>query len=1260
MRLLSRCLPVHVLAALFVFSFTGISTTSAQNYAFGETNLAAGPQPQSIAAGDFNGDGKLDLAVANLGANTVSIFLGRIDGSFGPKVDYATGLQPSSLATGDFNGDGNLDIVVTNENCIAIPHISSFSCGPGSISILLGNGDGTFQPEVEYATGTAPVFVTASDLNGDGKLDLVVANYQDKTLSILLGNGDGSFQVHIDSSTPAAPLFALIADFNHDGKPDIAAGTIAGVSVWLGNGDGTLQKQIDFQLRNQDGAISLAAADFNGDGNRDLAVSGGSTGTSIFLGNGDGTFTFQSIVYSSGGGAIIAADFNKDGKSDLGVVDTFALNPELNSVTILLGNGDGTFQAPSSYAMGAYPAAIVAGDFNGDSQPDLAIANANCPLGIGPNFAFTSCTAGSVTVLLGEGQGLFGGTPVGASAAGIAPVFLLPVDLNGDGKPDVVVVNQGDDTVSVLLGNGDGTFKPQTTYPTGHFPASVQAGDFNGDGKMDLAVVDQVCATTANSCSAGAVSILLGKGDGTFLPRTDFTVGLTPDTVVVGDFNGDGKLDLAVGNNGLQLGNTVSVLLGNGDGTFRTPVNYTVAGAPLAMVVGDFNKDGKLDLAVNTPIAPSNGIGTVSILLGVGDGTFKPRIDFTGGGNSVIAVGDFNDDGIPDLATGVASGNGFSVFLNNGDGTFRAGGRGGANPLAYGILGSLALGDFNADGKLDVAASADTPRLAAFRGNGDGTVQSEEDILLPANGNLLAAADFNGDGGLDLTVYDGVVSTILNPPFKGVYPSALAFGSQGIGTTSAVETVTLSNPSGAPFTIANIAVSGDYTQTNNCGASVQPGANCVISVRFAPAAAGTRSGAITLTDNTHSSPQAIPLTGSGVSGGFLEASQTRLTLSSTTLGSTSTAKTVSLTNTGNAMVSVTNIGITGANSGDFSQTNTCTSALAPGNGCTVSVTFTPTAGGTRLAMLAIAGSVSGNTPTISLSGISESPQVSLSPSALTFSAQVAGTASASQSVTLSNPGTAVLNITQISASGDFAETNTCGASLAAAASCQITVSFTPSVGGGRTGMLTIADSASGSPQSVTLTGTGQDFTLAPSAAATATVTPGQTASYVLSLTPGGGLSPMIALTCTGAPTGAACSISPETVTLSGTTAATATVTVTTKAASLALLPDAIERLRIKPISLFVYGLAYTLALLAIASLYRSCAKQPVRWAPVLAMTLLLCVGLMMTSCGGGSSGGGGSGATGTAAGTYTITVSASATTGSTILTHSTKLTLIVR
>jgi hypothetical protein len=1254
-------LPAYTWVSVFFF-FAGVSTAWAQNYAFGQSNLAAGAQPTSMATGDFNGDGKLDLVVANLGANTVSVFLGKPDGTFGPKVDYPTGLQPFAVATGDFNGDGNLDIVVTNEDCTPIPHISSFQCGPGSVSILLGNGDGTFQPQVEYATGTAPISVTVSDLNGDHNLDLVVVNNQDKTISILLGNGDGTFQAHVDYATPTGPTVVIVADFNNDGKPDVAAGSAAGVSVWLGNGDGTLQNRVDFQLRNQDAAISLAAADFNGDGNRDLAVSGASTGTSIFMGNGDGTLTFQSIAYSSGGGAIIAADFNKDGKSDLGVVDTFALNPVLNSVTILLGNGDGTFQAPSSYAVGAYPAAIVAGDFNGDSQPDLAIANANCPVEIGLNFAFTSCTAGSVTVLLGESQGLFGGTPVGASAAGIAPVFLLPVDLNGDGKPDVVVVNQGDDTVSVLLGNGDGTFKPQATYQTGHFPVSVQAGDFNSDGKMDLAVVDQVCATTANSCSAGAVSILLGKGDGTFLPRTDFTVGLTPDTVVVGDFNGDGKLDLAVGNNGLQLGNTVSVLLGNGDGTFRTPVNYTVAGAPLSMVVGDFTKDGKLDLAVNTPELPATGIGTISILLGVGDGTFKPHMDFAGGGNSVMAAGDFNNDGIPDLAVGVASGNGFSIFLSNGDGTFRAGGIGGANPLANGILDFLALGDFNADGNLDVAASADMLRLGTFRGNGDGTMQAEQDLLLSGNATLVAAADFDGDGGLDLAVYDGVVSTILNPPFKGVFPTAVAFGSQGVATTSAVQTVTLSDPSGAPFSVTNIAVSGAYTQSNNCITKLLPGQNCTINVTFAPAALGASNGTLTLTDTTHASPQVIPLTGTGVNGPFLQLSPARMTFPSTAVGTTSASQSVMLTNMGNAALTITNIAVAGGNAGDFAESNTCGGSLAPGGACSVSVTFTPTAGGVRVAALTITDSAPGSPQMVNLSGISLGSQVMLSPASLTFATRATGTTSASQSVTLTNSGGAPLSVTTIATSGDFTQTNNCGTSVAAGGACQISVTFTPTAGGSRTGSVTITDNAPGSPQTVMLTGTGEDFSMAASGTPSATVTPGQTATYTLSLAASGGFSGNVALTCTGAPTAATCSISPSTVALSGTSAVTATVTVTTTAASQMLPPvgtDTPRRINY-PLAPLVLSL---LAALVAAYLYVSRRNIRFRWGPALTLGLLLCAGVTLTSCGGssgGSGGVGGGGGTGTQAGTYTITVSASATSGSTTLTHAAKLTLVVQ
>jgi Abnormal spindle-like microcephaly-assoc'd, ASPM-SPD-2-Hydin len=264
-------------------------------------------------------------------------------------------------------------------------------------------------------------------------------------------------------------------------------------------------------------------------------------------------------------------------------------------------------------------------------------------------------------------------------------------------------------------------------------------------------------------------------------------------------------------------------------------------------------------------------------------------------------------------------------------------------------------------------------------------------------------------------------------------------------------------------------------------------------------------------------------------------------------------------------------------------------------------------------------------------------------------------------VTLSNAGNAALSITTISTSGDFAQTNKCGTSLAAGGSCQISVTFTPTAGGSRTGTLTVADGASGSPQVVTLTGTGQDFSLAASGSTSATVMPGQTATYTIALTPGGGLNPSVTLTCSGAPAMATCNVSPATVTLSGTTATTAMVTVTTTAASQVFLPggtDAFRRVGRPPMVLA----AWLVTALALFGLYRARRNQRFRWAPAVAMAVLVFAGLGLASCGGGNSsgGGGGGGGTGTEAGTYTITVSASATAGSTTLNHSTKLTLVVQ
>jgi hypothetical protein len=290
-----------------------------------------------------------------------------------------------------------------------------------------------------------------------------------------------------------------------------------------------------------------------------------------------------------------------------------------------LGNGGG-FQ----YAVGDNIAAysIAAGDFNGDGKLDLAAAN-----------------SAGVVILLGNGNGTFG--PPHTYLAGSEPYSVAVGDFNGDGKLDLAVANKESNNVSILLGKGDGTFGPQVTYNVGSFPLSLAVGDFNGDGKPDLAVANS--SSNASPCTGCTVSILLGKGDGTFRSQETYAVGVLPYSVAVGDFNGDGKPDLAVANFGVYpftSPGSVSILLGNGDGTFQPQVAYLAGDGARAVDAADFDGDGKLDLAVVNYYSR-----TVSILRGNGDGTFRPSENYLAGVNSAaLAVGDFNRDGRPDLA----------------------------------------------------------------------------------------------------------------------------------------------------------------------------------------------------------------------------------------------------------------------------------------------------------------------------------------------------------------------------------------------------------------------------------------------------------------------------------------------------------------------------------------------------------------------------------------------------------------------------------
>ncbi len=443
-------------------------------------------------------------------------------------------------------GDYTLTTTVTG-----LVNASSVAAPAGNVSFLdttnsnrvLGKaalGTGTtalsFLNSGTSATNPFPQSVAVADFNGDGKLDLAVPVYsiftQMTDVNILLGNGDGSF-----TPGPEFPLTgqnvnnAAVADFNGDGKPDLAISLpdAGQVQVILGNGDGTFTPMPPISA---DGIFVVATGDFDGDGKADLVLVNPGPGTlTILLGNGDGTFRVKATVSVAGGPqAIVVGDFNGDGKADFAVVDYSE-----DTVTVLLGNGDGTFrEVPSSPKTGFEPAAIAAGDFNGDGILDLAVTNLNDG----------NPDPGSVTVLLGNGDGTF--TPTAESpVTGAVPNSIAVADFNGDGKADLVTGDAGSNTATVLLGNGDGTFAAPQNPAAGTNPLFVAAGDFNGDGLPDLAAANNTnnsvtvlltmetqttAATAAGISPKGSGQHLVEaryKGDATYLGSISPTVPLT-------------------------------------------------------------------------------------------------------------------------------------------------------------------------------------------------------------------------------------------------------------------------------------------------------------------------------------------------------------------------------------------------------------------------------------------------------------------------------------------------------------------------------------------------------------------------------------------------------------------------------------------------------------------------------------------------------------------------------------------------------------
>ncbi len=626
-------------------------------------NVATGGASSGVAIGDVNGDGPKDLVLAI--GSSATVMLNDGNGGFQASFNWAAGTAARDVAVRDFDNDGDLDIAVA---------------GSTTVNILLNAGGGIFSPHASYQAGANSRSMAVADFDSDSDLDIVVVNYNaGGSVSVIMGQGDGSFGTPKRYRTIGqSPRAVTVGDFNGDSHPDIAASNRGSgtISVHLNKGDGNFKPPTTYAAGPTPHAIT--SADFNADGHDDLTVTNwesykGTVG--VFLSNPDGTFqpvAPYATARSTRGLAV--GDLNGDGTVDI------AYNNESThfkgAIGILRGHGDGTFLAALVHADVAEPRSIASGDFNGDSLPD--VVTGDVPFG--------------VRVLLGQGDGTFQ-QPV------TTPFFenmnkLAVGDFDADGFSDVAVVSVAHDHVTVLLSQGDGTFQSQTGYAVGNantFPTFVIATDLNGDSHVDLAV-------TNSHYTSGTVSVLLGLGDGTFSPATDYASTAAADCVTAGDFNNDGDVDLVTGHFPPNGGVTVSVLLGNGDGSFQLSNSYDLDGVAISVVAGDYDGDANLDVAV---VRVKVGVATLDILSGLGDGSFSAPVHYPIPSFGVNATGgDFNSDGLDDIA--VSSGYGFvSIYLAQSNGIFQC-------PIGYdGIVyyGYLTVSDFNSDSHPDIGVA---------------------------------------------------------------------------------------------------------------------------------------------------------------------------------------------------------------------------------------------------------------------------------------------------------------------------------------------------------------------------------------------------------------------------------------------------------------------------------------------------------------------------------------------------------------------------
>ncbi len=849
---LTASVPVGATFAPISVLNTGLSITGYSQYPFmpvydnsnyinhvpnfdAKVDFTSGATPFGVAIGDFDGDGKSDIVTANYNSNTVSVYRNTSTtgamtvSSFATKVDFATSSAPYAVAIADVNGDGKPDIIASNASA-------------GSVSVLQNTASSgaintsSFAAKVDFTTGASPYSIAMVDIDGDGKPEIVTANYTANSVSVLRNTcgatvSSTSFAAKVDFVAGALPISIAAADFDGDNKPDLAVANYNSnsVSVFRNTAvvgminSSSLATKVDFTTGTN--PFALAVGDLDGDGKQDIAVSNYGLYTLSLIRNtatsgtiASGSFaTKVDFTTSAGPDGLAIADMNGDGKVDIVVSNLSAGSVSVFRNTTTSGAFTSGSLAPrSDFATASTPEYVALGDLDGDSKPDIVVSNnasnslsviRNSPLVLPPTVTSVSPNPAnpgtSVTI---EGTNFnttpannivyFGATKATVTAA-TATSMNVTVPVGATHMP--VSVNN---TATSLTAFAQSQFLPKwdnsgyfsdairmsakVDFATGTNPYTVGVADLNGDGKPDLVVANGVSHTISIFNNTSSIASISASSLAT---KVDFPTGSQPIDVAIGDIDGDGKPDIAVAN---FSSNTISVYRNTTitgtitSGSFTPRIDYVSSSSPRCIAITDIDKDGRPDLVVANYDA--NSISIFRNVASVGDftaSTFATRVDIATGTNPIaMAISDFDGDGKPDVATGNYGSLNLSVLrnlsspgiVNTSSFAAKVDFASASNPYC------MTIADFDYDGKTDIAIGYKfTDNVGIYRNTSSsgvintGSFAAQVAFAVGTHPYDIEAGDINGDGKADLIAVNetsNTISVLRNTATSGTISSA--------------------------------------------------------------------------------------------------------------------------------------------------------------------------------------------------------------------------------------------------------------------------------------------------------------------------------------------------------------------------------------------------------------------------------------------------------------------------------------------------------